>query len=147
MVAPCSSKRWRSRPQAPVDGRVVRELGVLEEASGGPDVLSGVQALPGGKVADGGRSLARERQDLERPSLWSLGRGLLGEPLAGPGVHGPPGGVGMAAEVSLGEVADGDGAVDADVGERPTAPFSEGGGTRGPGSRRILGDGRPACGR
>ena len=32
----------------PVDGRVVRELGVLEEASGGPYVLSGVQALPGG---------------------------------------------------------------------------------------------------
>ena len=56
----------------PVDGRVVRELGVLEEASGGPYVLSGVQALPGGKVADGGRSLARERQYLERPSLWSL---------------------------------------------------------------------------
>ena len=112
----------------PVDGRVVRELGVLEEASGGPDVLSGVQAVPGVQVADGGRSLARERQYLERPSLWSLGRGLLGEPLAGPGVHGPPGGVGMAAEVGLGEIADGDGAVDADVGERPTAPFSEGGG-------------------
>ena len=31
----------------PVDGRVVRELGVLEEASGGPYVLSGVQAVPG----------------------------------------------------------------------------------------------------
>ena len=30
-----------------VDGRVVRELGVLEEASGGPYVLSGVQAVPG----------------------------------------------------------------------------------------------------
>ena len=56
----------------PVDGRVVRELGVLEEASGGPYVLSGVQALPGGKVMDGGRSLARERQYLERPSLRSL---------------------------------------------------------------------------
>ena len=41
----------------PVDGRVVRELGVLEEASGGPDVLSGVQAVPGVQVADGGRSL------------------------------------------------------------------------------------------
>ena len=106
----------------------VRELGVLEEASGGPDVLSGVQAVPGVRVADGGRSLARERQDLERPALWSLGRGLLGEPLAGPGVHGPPRGVGMAAEVSLGEIAVRDGAVDADVGERPTAPFSEGGG-------------------
>ena len=33
----------------PVDGRVVRELGVLEEASGGPYVLSGVQAVPGGQ--------------------------------------------------------------------------------------------------
>ena len=31
----------------PVDCRVVRELGVLEEASGGPYVLSGVQAVPG----------------------------------------------------------------------------------------------------
>ena len=128
MAAPRSSKRWRSAAAGPVDGRVVRELGVLEEASGGPYVLSGVQAVPGVQVADGGRSLARERQDLERPSLWSLGRGLLGEPFAGPGVHGPPGGVGMAAEVSLGEIADGDGSVDTDVGERPTAPFSEGGG-------------------
>ena len=33
----------------PVDGRVVRELGVLEETSGGPYVLSGVQAVPGGQ--------------------------------------------------------------------------------------------------
>ena len=40
----------------PVDGRVVRELDVLEEASGGPYVLSGVQAVPGVQVADGGRS-------------------------------------------------------------------------------------------
>ena len=39
----------------PVDGGVVCELGVLE-ARGGPDVLSGVQALPGGEIADGGRS-------------------------------------------------------------------------------------------
>ena len=103
----------------PVDGRVVRELGVLEEASGGPYVLSGVQALPGVQVADGGRSLARERQYLERPALWSLGRGLLGEPLAGPGVHGPPRGVGMAAEAGLGQVPERDIPLDAHVGERP----------------------------
>ena len=37
----------------PVDGRVVRELGVLEEAGDGPDVLSGVQAVPGVQVAEG----------------------------------------------------------------------------------------------
>ena len=60
--------------------------------------------------------------------VGSNGSGFLGEPFAYPGVHRPPRGVGMAAEVSLGEIADGDGAVDADVGERPTAPFSEGGG-------------------
>ena len=34
----------------PVDGRVVRELGVLEEANGG-DSLCGVQALFGSRVA------------------------------------------------------------------------------------------------
>ena len=48
----------------PVDGRVVRELGVLEEASGGPDVLSGVQAVPGVQVADGGHpAFLRGRED------------------------------------------------------------------------------------
>ena len=131
----------------PVDGRVVRELGVLEEASGGPYVLSGVQAVPGVQVADGGRSLARERQYLERPALWSLGRGLLGESLRGSRRSRP------AAWCRDGRRS----GPRRDRGRRrirryrcrraPHGTVSGRRWTRGPGSRRVLGDGRPACGR
>ena len=111
----------------PVDRGVVCEPGVLE-ADGVSDVLPGVQPLSGRGVADGGRSLAGEGQDLARVAHRPGGGGFLGEPLADPGVDGPPGGVGMAAEASLGQVPDRDGAVDAHIGERPAAPFAEGDG-------------------
>ena len=130
----------------PVDGRVVRELGVLEEARaadlmccrcrrgfGGPgtcepDLLAGIDSPLGGQLPGLGHAFPREGQHLERVAVGSGGSGFLGEPFADPGVDGPPRGVRMPAEVSLGEIAVRDGAVDADVGERPTAPFAEGGG-------------------
>ena len=93
-----------------------------------PDLLSGIDSPLGGQLPGLGHAFPREGQHLERVAVGSSGSGFLGEPLAYPGVHGPPRGVGMAAEAGLGEIADGDGAVDADVGERPTAPFSEGDG-------------------
>ena len=76
-------------------------IGVKHPALG----VDGEAELPGNAVPFGGGGPApREGQDLERRSLRSLGRGLLGEPVPDPSVHGPPRGVGMSAEVSLGRV-------------------------------------------
>ena len=93
-----------------------------------PDFLAGIHPPFGGPLPSFGHAAAGERQDLERVALGSGGRGLGDEPVPDPGVHGPPGGVGVSAEASLGEIAVRDGAVDADVGEPARAPFGEGGG-------------------
>ena len=113
-------------PAGAIDGGVVRGFGGPGTCE--PDLLSGIDSPFGGQLPGLGHAFPREGQHLERVAVGSSGSGFLGEPFAGPGVHGPPRGVGMAAEVGLGEIAVRDGAVDADVGERTAAPFSEGGG-------------------
>ena len=93
-----------------------------------PDLLAGIHPPFAGPQPSLGHAFAGEDQDLERVAPGSGGPGLLGEPVADPSVHGPPGGVGMPAEVGLGEVAVRYGSVDADVGEPARAPFGEGDG-------------------
>ena len=90
-------------PAGPINGCVVSDLGALE-AGGGPDLLFGTEAMLDGQLACSHRPAPRERQDPERRSLRAPGPGLPDEPLADPRVHGTPGGVGMAAEVGLGQV-------------------------------------------
>ena len=110
-------------PVGPVDGRVVCDLGALE-AGGGLDVLSGVEAMLDGQLPGGRNPAPREHQDLERIVLRSGGRGFLDEPLVDPGVHGAPGGVGMAAEVGLGQVPERDAPIETHIGEGTAAPGS-----------------------
>ena len=109
-----------------VDGGVVR--GLRRPGACEPDFLAGIHSPFGGPLPSFGHAAAGERQDLERVAPGSGGRGLGDEPVADPGVHGPPGGVGVSAEAGLGQIAVRDGAVDADVGEPARAPFGEGGG-------------------
>ena len=109
-----------------VDGGVVGGLGTPRAC--GADMLAGVEPALEGQPARRGRPPAGEGQDLERTAFRSPRGGLADESVADPGVDGPPGGVGGAAEAGPGEVAERDGAMDADVGECAAAPFAEGDG-------------------
>ena len=105
--------------------RVLRFADVCER-----DLLTGIHPPFGGQQPSLGHALLRERQDLERVALRAGCPVLFDPTLADPVVHGTPRGVGVAAEARLGEVAVGDRAEDADVGQRSGAAFGEGDGPR-----------------
>ena len=113
-------------PAGAVDGGVVR--GFRGADAGDPDLLPGIHPVLGGELPDLSHALPGEGEDLERVASGSRRAGLGDDPVPYPGVDGPPGRVGVAAEACVGEVAVGDGAVDTDVGEGSGTSFEEGDG-------------------
>ena len=107
----------------PVDSGVVRCLGA--PCASRTDPQSGIEPSADGQLARDHCARPGGGQDLAPVAVRSRGGGLGDETLPDPGVHSSAGGVGVAAEVSLGQITERDGAVDAHIGQRPRAPVAE----------------------
>ena len=122
---------------------------VATEAGCREDLLPGVEAVGDGEVAQDRRPLPGEGEDRERPSARFAHRGLARQPLADPGVHGAARHVEVPVEAGLGQLPEGDAAVDSHVGERPLGAVARRGRLPGPASFPLpllpvtRGDGTP----
>ncbi len=143
MEAPWPASRRCSNSQARYTSLSCVNSERLTKAGPGP--LLWVQTPLGSRFPGILHTPLGERQHLRWLAFRSLGRVLAHQSFSNPSIHGPPGRVGVAAEVGLGQVAKGDTAVNPHIRHGAVGIVCERTTARRPFGDRIPGSDRPAC--